>query len=157
MSSANSIDLAKIEQMFLGEYERTLDDKGRLILPAAFRDALGSRGAIITRGLDRCVVLFPSDHFLQWREKIENLPLSSGQGRILKRHFYSGAAPANADGQGRISIPSFLREYASLTGAAVVSGCNTYIEIWDVQHWNEQRARFEESGDDAKAWDALGI
>jgi MraZ protein len=157
MSSGNSPDLAKIEQMFLGEYERTLDDKGRLILPATFRDALGSRGAVVTRGLDRCVVLFPSDHFLHWREKIENLPLTSGQGRILKRHFYSGAAVANADGQGRVSIPSFLREYAGLTGAVIVSGCNTYVEIWDVQQWNEQCTRFEESGDDAAAWDALGI
>ncbi len=157
MSSGTNPDLAKIEQMFLGEHDRTLDDKGRLILPAPFRDALGNRGAVITRGLDRCVVLFPSDHFLQWRDKIEHLPLTSGQGRALKRHFYSGAAVANTDGQGRVSIPPFLREYAGLSGAVVVSGCSTYIEIWDAKQWSEQRARFEESGDDVAAWDALGI
>ena len=147
----------KQERMFLGEYERGLDSKGRITLPAVFRDALGDDGAIITRGMDRCLFLFPRGFFETWREKIKALPLADPHSRNLRRHIFSGAADITPDGQGRINLPSWLRTYANLNGSVIVAGNDTYIEIWDARRWSEMRAAFEDSAADAEAWAQLGI
>ena len=143
--------------MFLGEFERSLDSKGRITLPAALREPLGDDGAILTRGLDRCLVLFPRGTFEGWREKIRALPMTERRSRDLRRHVFSGAAPADPDGQGRISLPPYLRDYAGIQDAVIVAGSDTYVEIWDAQQWQVTRTRFEDSGADAAAWETLGI
>jgi len=147
----------KPERMFLGEYERGLDSKGRITLPVAFREALGGDGAIITRGMDRCLFLFPHDFFETWRQKIKALPLADRHSRNLRRHIFSGASDIAPDGQGRINLPSGLREYANLDGSVIVAGNDTYVEVWDAQRWAEMRLEFENSATDAEAWAQLGI
>lgn len=157
MSLPDANNEQKSEHMFLGEYERGLDKKGRLTLPASYREGLGDDGAIVTRGLDRCLVIFPRSFFESWREQIRNLPMTDRRSRSLRRHIFSGAAEIIPDGQGRVNLPPYLRTYAGLEGDIIVAGMDNYIEIWDAQHWSETRARFEESGDDAAAWETLGI
>lgn len=155
--SVDEANRQNLEQMFLGEYERGLDNKGRLILPVAFRDMLGEEGAIVTRGLDRCLVIFPRSDFEIWRQKIRDLPTTDPRTRNLRRLIFSGAAEISPDGQGRINLPLYLRQYAGLDGNVIVAGMDANIEIWDAAHWAETRTQFEESGDNATAWETLGI
>lgn len=157
MSSSLSSNEQKPERMFLGEYERGLDSKGRITLPAAFRDELGDTGAIITRGMDRCLFLFPRDFFETWRQKIKALPLADRHSRNLRRHIFSGASDIAPDGQGRINLPVWLRQYANLDGPVIVAGNDSYVEIWDAQRWSEMRMEFEDSAADTEAWAELGI
>lgn len=147
----------KIEQMFLSEYERPIDPKGRITLPASHRDAMGTEGAILTRGLDRCLFLFTRSQFETWREKIRSLPVADEKSRMLRRHLFSGASDATPDAQGRITLPPFLRDYAGLDGVVIVAGVDTYIEIWNKERWAAMHSRFETSGDDAAWWNELGF
>ncbi len=157
MSATDMSDPPELEQMFLGHYDRPIDPKGRITLPAAFRNALGREGAVLTRGLDRCLYLFPRRQFDIWRERIRSLPITDQRSRALRRHIFAEAADATPDGQGRILLPGYLRDYAGLQSTVVIAGNDTYIEIWDAGRWAEMRAQFMASGDDAAAWDALGI
>ena len=157
MTNSDPPNEQKYEHMFLGEYERGLDNKGRITLPAAYREALGDSPAYLTRGLDRCLVIFPQDHFEAWRQKIRALPMTDSRSRKLRRHIFSGASQVRPDGQGRISLPVYLRKYAGIDGRVIVAGNDNYIEIWDANLWAETRSEFEDSGDDVAAWDELGI
>ncbi|NOX62509.1 MAG: division/cell wall cluster transcriptional repressor MraZ [Chloroflexi bacterium] len=157
MTDSQTPNEQKYEHMFLGEYERGLDKKGRITLPAVYREALGDQGAYVTRGLDRCLVIFPQDHFETWRQKIRALPMTDSRSRKLRRHIFSGAAEIRPDGQGRISLPVYLRQYADIRNRVIVAGNDNYIEIWDADRWAEARDEFEGSGDDIAAWDELGI
>ena len=114
--------------MFLGRHERGLDSKGRLILPAAHRDALGDDSAIVTYGLDHCLFVFPSTQFEVWRQKIRDLPLTDPLGRLLRRHIFSAADEVTPDGQGRINLLPHLRTYAGLDGQVIIAGMDNYIE-----------------------------
>jgi len=143
--------------MFLGRHERGLDSKGRLILPAAHRDALGDDSAIVTYGLDHCLFVFPSTQFEVWRQKIRDLPLTDPLGRLLRRHIFSAADEVTPDGQGRINLLPHLRTYAGLDGQVIIAGMDNYIEIWNAQRWAEMEAISTASGDNAAAWAALGI
>jgi len=143
--------------MFFGEYERGLDSKGRITLPAPIRETLGDEEAILTRGLDKCLFLFPKSQFEELRAKIRNIGLASREARNFRRHVFSGAAPVKPNGMGRINLPPYLREYAGLTGGVIVAGIDTYVEIWDAERWQEQRARFEEDAISVESWENLGI
>ena len=153
----NAPERLKKERMFLGEHERSLDDKGRITLPAAYREILGNDGGIITRGLDRCIFLFPGVELERWTDKISKAPHSEEQAREFRRFIFSGANEAVPDGQGRIIIPLNLRQYAGLKRDVVVAGSANYAEIWDAEAWKEKRVRMEANGDNAAAWRALGI
>lgn len=122
--------------MFLGEYEHNLDDKGRLAIPARFRDALGD-GVVITRGFDRCLMGFPRDTWEKLAQQVSNLSLGQGDARNLRRLLFSGASDVVLDRQGRILIPQNLREYAELGEQAIVAGLNTHFEIWSGARWRE--------------------
>lgn len=143
--------------IFMGEFSRGLDSKGRITLPATFREALGEDSAYLTRGLDGCLFLFPSKQFLELRQKLRSLPFTQEKSRRLRRLIFSGAAPIKPDGQGRVNLPPYLRDYAHLTDTVVVTGNDSHMEIWNAERWAEMCQQFQESADHAEAWDALNI
>ncbi|MDO5727662.1 MAG: division/cell wall cluster transcriptional repressor MraZ [Bowdeniella nasicola] len=128
--------------MFLGTYEPKLDDKGRLILPAKYRDQL-TAGLVLTRGQERCLYMFPMREFEAIHEQLRSAPLTSKQARQYLRVFLSGATDEQPDKQGRITIPANLREYAGLGRELAVIGMGTRVEIWDLQTWNTYLAAQE--------------
>lgn len=140
--------------VFLGEFTHTIDEKGRLSLPAKFRPALND-GLVVTRGLDGCLFIFTSADFRALGER--RLPMTHPDGRDFERMFYSGAADLNLDKQGRILLPQVLREFAGLNGDAVVVGVNTRIEVWSQAAWKAQREKFEGGALDSTHWTQLGL
>ncbi len=129
--------------MFLGEYTHTLDDKGRLIIPAKFREQL-EHGLVITRGLDGCLFVFTHKDWQKLTVTLnEKLPFTQKSARDLARFFFSGATDAASDRQGRILIPAFLREYASLESEVIIIGSNTRVELWNPERWRESLTEVE--------------
>lgn len=129
---------------FVGEYLHNLDQKGRLALPAKFREAIGSR-FIISRGLDRCLYVYPQDEWAKVLEKVESLPMSQKESRAFARYFLSGASEGETDRQGRVVIPAHLREYAGLTKDVYILGVGTRLEIWDKEAWDKAKLETEAS------------
>ena len=121
--------------MFLGTHEPKLDEKGRLILPARFRDEL-SEGLVITKGQERCLYVFPANEFSLITERLRQAPVTEKKSRDYLRVMFAGAHDEVPDNQGRVTIPSALRTYASLEKNCVVIGANTRLEIWDSITWN---------------------
>ena len=121
--------------LFLGTYAPRLDEKGRLILPAKFRDAL-AEGLVITKGQERCLSLWPTDEFARVTEKMQNAPQTSRAVRDYMRVFFAGASDEVPDRQGRITVPPSLRAYAGLTRDCAVIGANSRVEIWDSSAWD---------------------
>lgn len=120
--------------MFLGTYEPRLDEKGRLILPAKFREQM-SGGVVLTRGQERCLYAFPRSEFEQIHEQLRQAPLTSKQARDYMRVFLSGATDEVPDRQGRVTIPAILRRYAGLERDLAVIGSGSKVEIWDAEAW----------------------
>lgn len=141
--------------MFLGEYTYTLDDKGRLTLPAKYRAELAV-GLVVTRSIDKCLFVFPMSEWQTLSAKLSALPLTDPQAREFRRLIFSGAADPELDKQGRVLLPQYLRDYAGLVGEVIVAGLNTHIEIWAPDAWNTIRANFN-SGISAEYWSKLGI
>ena len=122
--------------MLIGEYEHSLDVKGRMILPAKIREDIGDK-FIITKGLDGCLFGFSQSEWSNFEEKLKTLPLTNKNARDFVRFFLSGAVEGTVDKQGRFLIPSNLREYASLSKEAVITGVGTRIEIWSKEQWSK--------------------
>lgn len=122
--------------MLLGTYTPKLDEKGRVILPAKFREDLAG-GIVVTRGQERCLYVYSSSEFERVHERIRDAPLSSKQTRDFLRMFLSGASAETPDGQNRITIPPPLRTYAGLDKDLVVTGVGSRAEIWNAEAWNE--------------------
>lgn len=122
-------------QMLLGTHTPKLDDKGRVILPAKFRDDLGS-GIVVTRGQERCLYVFSSAEFERVYERIREAPLTNKQARDFQRMFLSGASAEKPDSQNRITIPPHLRTYAGLEKELIVTGVGAHAEIWNADAWN---------------------
>ena len=133
--------------MFMGEYHHSLDSKGRLIIPPKFREELGV-GAVITRGLDNCLFLFPAEEWEALETKLKTLPLTKGGARQFVRFLFSGATECEMDKQGRINLPANLREFASIEKDAVVIGVSSRIEIWSKENWETYVSAAEESFED---------
>lgn len=137
--------------MFLGTFTPKLDDKGRLILPAKFRDEL-SDGLVVTRGQERCLYVFSLQEFEAMHARIREAPITSKQGRDYLRVFLSGAHDDVPDKQGRFTLPSTLREYAGLDRDLTVIGAGSRAEIWDAAAWqrylDEQESAFAEIGEE---------
>ncbi len=121
--------------MFIGEYEHSIDTKGRLIMPAKLRDEIGDK-FVITKGLDGCLFAYSQKEWLAFEEKLKTLPLSSKNARDFTRFFLSGAVECEIDKQGRFLITSNLREFAELEKDVVIIGVNTRIEIWSKEKWH---------------------
>lgn len=129
--------------MFLGSHMPRLDDKGRLTLPAKFREGLEG-GLVITKGQERCLYVFPMAEFARISESLRTAPVTAKALRDYSRVFFSSASDDVPDRQGRITLPPPLRTYAGLTRDCVVNGANTRVEIWDAGRWDTYLASQEE-------------
>ena len=143
--------------MFIGEYSYTIDHKKRLAIPSKFRKSLGKK-AILTRGLDSCLVVYPTKEWTKVAKKLESLPSGQRNSRGFVRIILSGAADVSLDKLGRILIPDYLKDYASLKKEVVIIGLSNKIEIWDQKKWREYREKTEsEVGDMAEKLQELGV
>lgn len=140
--------------MFYGEYEHSLDKKGRLILPAKIRETAKANYIekfYITRGLDTCLFLFSEDEWRTQETRFKSLSFTKKEARRFNRLFFSGAVEVVSDGQGRILIPKYLKDYAGIKRDVVITGVSNRIEIWDKDRWhkfyNENRDSFEETAE----------
>ncbi|MCP8616612.1 division/cell wall cluster transcriptional repressor MraZ [Salirhabdus salicampi] len=130
--------------MFMGEFQHNIDTKGRIIVPAKFREDLGET-FVITRGLDKCIFGYPMSEWRLLEEKMKKLPLTKKDARAFTRFFFSGAVECEVDKQGRINIPSPLRHYAELDKECVVIGVSNRIELWSKEKWGSYFEESEES------------
>ncbi|MFD0616364.1 MULTISPECIES: division/cell wall cluster transcriptional repressor MraZ [Paenibacillus] len=130
--------------MFMGEYQHTIDDKGRMIIPSKFRDALGA-SFIVTRGLDQCLFVYPRSEWEVLEQKLKALPLMKSDARAFTRFFFSGATECELDKQGRVNIPNNLLQYSKLDKDCVVLGVSNRVEIWSKELWENYFDQSEES------------
>ncbi|WP_232698429.1 division/cell wall cluster transcriptional repressor MraZ [Brevibacillus daliensis] len=130
--------------MFMGEYQHNIDDKNRLTIPAKFRDSLGL-SFVVTRGLDRCLFVYPMDEWKALTEKLASLPFTKADARAFTRFFFSGAAECEWDKQGRVNIPPHLREHGRLSKECVVIGVQNRVEIWSKSEWDAYSEAQEDS------------
>ena len=143
--------------MFLGEFSHNLDEKGRLTIPAKFRDELAG-GLVVTRGIDRCLSVYPRQVWDGLAEQIAKLPLSQRSARDFGRLIFSGAADFIPDRQGRVLIPQGLRDYAELDSDAIIIGLFDRLEIWNPNNWTKVKASVEEDPESiAEQLQELGI
>ncbi|HJF19730.1 MAG TPA: division/cell wall cluster transcriptional repressor MraZ [Enterococcus columbae] len=133
--------------MFMGEFQHSIDAKGRLIVPAKFREKLGNT-FVVTRGLDGCLFGYPLDEWNKLEEKLNEMPLAKKDARLFVRFFYSAATECEIDKQGRINIPQTLRAHAQLEKSCVIIGVSNRIEIWDEARWQSFTKEAEMSFDD---------
>ena len=141
--------------MFMGEYNHTIDPKGRLIIPAKFREQLGDE-YVVTRGLDGCLFVFAQNDWQDFEAKLKSLPLTQKGARQFIRFFVAGAAPCELDKQGRILLPQTLREFAGLDKDVVLAGMLNRIEIWDKNKWSDNNA-YDDMDDIAEQMTDLGL
>lgn len=132
-----------VSRLFLGTHTPRLDDKGRLILPARFRDELAG-GVVITKGQERCLYVFPMAEFSRIADQLHQQPMTHKAARAYSRVFFASAHDEIPDRQGRVTIPIHLREYAGLNRDLVVIGASTRVEVWDKQAWDSYLADSED-------------
>ncbi len=120
--------------MFIGEYQHTIDNKGRMIIPSKFREDLGEQ-FILTKGLDGCLFVYSLKEWKVLEDKLATLPLTSKDARAFVRFFFAGATECEFDKQGRIVIPSNLREYSQILKEAIIIGVSNRLEIWSKENW----------------------
>ncbi|HEY7029926.1 MAG TPA: division/cell wall cluster transcriptional repressor MraZ [Thermomicrobiales bacterium] len=131
--------------MFLGRYAHSVDAKGRLAIPARFREELAA-GVVLTRGIDRCLALYPMAAWLPLAEQVSSLPITDPDARTFRRMVFAEAVDLELDAQGRILLPPELRRYAEIDRDAYVVGVNTSIELWSPARWDAQSALIENDG-----------
>jgi MraZ protein len=143
--------------MFIGEYNHTIDDKGRVAVPVKFRAKL-TTGAVVTRGLDNCLFLYTKDEWLKLADKLAALPISQANTRAFSRLMLAGAMDVSLDKQGRIILPDYLRKFAKITKKLVIAGLYNRLEIWDETAWNKYKGSTEkESNKIAEQLGELGV
>jgi MraZ protein len=130
--------------VFLGTHTPRLDDKGRLFLPAKFRDRMAG-GLVVTRGQERCLYVFPMDEFTRMAETMRTTPVTSKAVRDYQRVFLSGASDEIPDKQGRVTIPAALRAYAGLSRECTVIGAGSRVEVWDTAAWDAYLSSTEDA------------
>ena len=143
--------------MFMGEYNHTIDAKGRLIIPSKFREGLGEE-FVVTKGLDGCLFVFPNDEWHAFEEKLKALPLTNKNARQFARFFGAGATTCELDKQGRVLLPGTLREFAGLDKDVVLTGMLNRIEVWSKAKWNENNCLDDSAMDEiAEQMTDLGL
>ena len=141
--------------MFMGEYNHIIDAKGRLIIPARFRELLGEE-FILTKGLDGCLSIYPMDAWKAFETKLRALPLTNKNARTFTRFFVAGATNCELDRQGRILVPQTLREFAGLEKEVVLTGNLDRIEIWSKEKWSEN-CNYDDMDSIAESMQDMGI
>lgn len=142
---------------FIGEYSHTLDDKGRVAMPAKFRASL-IKGAVVTRGLDNCLFVYTRPEWQKLALKLSALPISQANSRAFARLMLAGAMDVEIDKQGRAMLPEYLRQFAGLKKDVVIAGLYSRLEIWDTEKWNAYKNQTEaESGSIAERMGELGV
>ena len=141
--------------MFMGEYNHIIDAKGRLIIPARFRELLGEE-FILTKGLDGCLSIYPMDAWETFETKLRALPLTNKNARTFTRFFVAGATNCELDKQGRILVPQTLREFAGLEKEVVLTGNLDRIEIWSKEKWSEN-CNYDDMDNIAESMQDMGI
>ena len=137
----------KNKNIFIGEYNYNLDDKGRLAVPVKFREEI-KKGAIVTRGLDNCLFLYTKEEWEKIVEKLSNLPVSQSKARAFSRLMLAGAMEVDCDSQGRINLPDYLRKFAKLEKKTIIAGLFNRLEIWDENLWEEYKKQVEEDSNE---------
>lgn len=130
--------------MFMGEYQHSIDDKGRLTIPSKFRENLGPQ-FIVTRGLDNCLFVYPASEWSVLEQKLKSLPLMKSDARAFSRFFFSGATECELDKQGRVNLPNHLCDYAKLDKDCVVIGVSNRVEVWSKAIWEGYTKQSEET------------
>lgn len=141
--------------MFMGEYNHTIDAKGRLIIPSKFREALGDE-FVVTKGLDGCLFVFDGTEWSAFEEKLKSLPITNKDARQFVRFFLAGAASVEVDKQGRILVPNVLREFGGLSKDVTLIGVGSRIEIWDKARY-EGTSSYEDMEEIAEHMAELGL
>lgn len=143
--------------MFIGEYHHNVDEKGRLAIPVKFRHKL-KEGAVVTRGLDNCLFLYPQTDWEIIADKLAKLPISKANNRGFARFMLAGAMDTEIDGQGRVILPDYLRKFAFIKKKVVIAGLYNRLEIWDEEAWDKYKQGTEkESKDIAEALGEMGV
>lgn len=143
--------------MFIGEYHHSIDEKGRLAIPTKFREAMKG-GAVVTRGLDACLVLYTRSEWEKLADRLANLPISQANNRAFARFMLAGAMDVECDKQGRMVLPEYLRRYGKLGKGVVVAGLYNRLEIWNQEAWTGYTKETEESSNDiAERLGELGV
>lgn len=141
--------------MFMGEYNHTVDAKGRLIVPSKFREQLGDE-FVVTKGLDGCLFVYENTEWKILEEKLKSLPLTNANARKITRFFLAGASLCEVDKQGRILLPAVLREFAGIEKDAVMVGVGNRIEIWSRESWAAANV-YDDVDEIAESMEGLGI
>ena len=143
--------------MFFGEFEHSIDEKGRMTIPAKFRGEL-TAGLVVTKGIDPCLWLYPLDSWQELANEINTLPRTDPKAREFRRQVFGGASDATPDKQGRVNLPPYLRQYANIDKQAMIVGLYDHCEVWNLEQWKERQ---EESHNDpegrAVQFASLGI
>lgn len=141
--------------MFMSEYNHTIDAKGRLIIPSKFRELLGEE-FVVTKGMDGCLFVYANDDWNAFEQKLTSLPLINKEARKFARFFLAGAAQVELDKQGRILLPSNLREFAGLDKDVVLVGVGSRIEIWSKEQWEDMNSDVD-MDDISSSMESLGL
>jgi len=145
-----------LERMFLGQYQHALDDKGRLTIPAAFRDSLAD-GAFVSQGFDRNLMIMTAAYFQQVYERINAMSITDPAARLLRRLILSSAYQVEVDRSGRILLPQNLRQFLALNGEATVVGQGEYFEIWAPSEWAGQMQMLQDTEANTQRFAALDL
>ena len=142
--------------MFLGTFQHNLDDKGRLMIPARFREQLDG-GAYITQGFDRCLMVMTGEYFRQVYADVNSTSLTDPNARLLRRMILANAFQVDIDKVGRVLVPQTLREFAALDGEAIVAGQGEYFEVWTPAAWGEQVKQMQDTETNNQRFAALNL
>ncbi len=142
-------------KMFMGEYNHTVDAKGRLIVPSKFREQLGDE-FVVTKGLDGCLFVYENTEWKALEEKLHSLPLTNANARKFTRFFLAGATSCEVDRQGRILLPAVLRQFAKIEKDVVLVGVGSRIEIWSSENWRAANT-YDDMEEIAENMEGLGI
>ncbi len=143
--------------MFLGQYQHSIDNKGRLTIPSRFREILAAEGAYILQGFDHNLIVLPEPAFERVSNRVNSLSMTDATARALRRLIFSTAERVEADRTGRILIPDFLRQAANLDSEAVVLGAGSYFEIWSPELWGQQVTQIQEDDSNGQRFALLDL
>jgi MraZ protein len=145
-----------LAQMFLGHYQHSLDEKGRLMIPARFRELLDG-GAFVTQGFDHCLMVMTESYFHEVSSRLNAMNLADPVARLMRRLIFGNAYPIEVDKVGRVLVPAGLRQFAELESEAIVAGQGEYFEIWAPGAWDEQVKRMQDTETNSQRFATLDL